>query len=120
MNPASKECRGTGACEALLFGKPTCLPTRPCATHLNLRLFKVYVLPLQAETFRDAKPGCRSEQCQCSLRLLQMHEDIEGLFGRENHGLIAAGRLATNESHRVSFLSSGNQPVALPVLKDKT
>src|ERR1039458_9195315 len=96
------------------------LATRPGTANVNLRLLEIHVMPLQAQAFRDTKTCGRSQQGQSALWLVQMHENIKGLLWSQNHRLVAAGRLAANETHGVCFLSSGNQPMALPVLEDQT
>ena len=45
---------------SLAFGYSDC-STRPSPADVNLRVFKADILPLQAQTFRDAKPGAGGE-----------------------------------------------------------
>src|ERR1700726_4093962 len=49
-----------------------------------------------------------------------MPENVKRLLWSQNHCLVAAGCLASNEAHRICFFGPGNQPVTLPVLKDQT
>src|SRR5205807_6414177 len=84
--------------------RQTYLATRPSTTHVDHSVSEIDVLPLQAQTLRYTKPCASGQKRQSAFRFSEVTHDCIRLFGSENHRFVPAGRLATNEAHRIRFL----------------
>src|SRR5438876_7719659 len=112
MYSASNEWSSTGPFEALVLGKPTWPHVQVRRTWIiaSAKLTSCHCKPRHSEMRR---PVASSQKRQSAFRFSQVSDNGICLFGREDHGFIAAGRVAADKPHRVGLLASRDQAVSL-------